>query len=716
MTNSRGIDVADLRARLSELAHNLYWTWHPDVAMLFAGIDSNAWRDSNHNPVTFLQKISDETLLERAIAMSLETRISSAFHLLKNYLNDEHTWAHSHAGALFTRPIAYFSMEFGLHESLPIYSGGLGILAGDHLKSASDLGAPLIGVGLLYGRGYFHQVLDNDGYQNERYPPVNRNQLPMRKLYNRDGSEVRVTIRLDHRHIQACVWEVVVGRIRLYLLDADVPENTTDDRTITTQLYGGDERVRIAQETLLGIGGFSLLETLGVKPGVIHLNEGHCAFAILEAVRQRMAEDGLGFIEAFREIKSCTVFTTHTPVEAGHDRFSAALMEEHLGWMREQLGLTQREFMALGRVNPLNDNETFCMTVLALKGSVKRNGVSHLHGRVSRKMWNGLFPDRPEDEVPIGHITNGVHVLSWLAPPMNQLLQRYTQREWEKHMCFPDAWSGIERINDQELWETHTILRHRLIEYVRRRIRETALGRGDRQTAEGAVSLLNPNILTIGFARRFATYKRAWLLFHERERLLRLLADAKHPVQFIFAGKAHPRDEAGKKIIREIVQFSRLPEVNGRVVFVEDYDYSVARHLVQGVDLWINNPIRPLEACGTSGQKVLLNGGLNLSVLDGWWAEAYDGKNGFAIGDGRVHANEKVQNERDAKALFDTLENEVIPLFYEQDEYNVPREWTRRMKHAILTLAWRFNADRMVMDYVTQCYLHAGGGVSAELK
>jgi starch phosphorylase len=505
-----------------------------------------------------------------------------------------------------------------------------------------------------------------------------------------------------------------VGRVHLLLLDSNVEGNSAEDRGLTSRLYGGNSRVRIRQELLLGVGGARTLQALNIFPGVLHLNEGHSAFAILEEIRRVMQDDALPFHRARRRVSLYTVFTTHTPVSAGHDRFSPDLVEEHLGVLREKLGLSHEEFMAQGRVNPGDRAEPFCMTVLALKNSRRANAVSAIHADISRRMWHQLWPERPEVEVPIGHITNGVHVLSWLAPQMKQLFETRLAQDWPTRMVHPDVWEKVAEIDDGELWETQQSLKMRLIRFVRRRLLLKAERLGDTETVEQIEQILDPDVLTIGSARRFATYKRGDLILSQPERLAKLLVDAKRPIQIILAGKAHPRDDEGKRIIQRIARHCSDPAHRKRIVFVENYDYNVARHLVQGVDVWLNNPRRPLEACGTSGEKVVLNGGLNLSVLDGWWNEAYNGKNGFAIGHGGMHNDPNVQYQRDAEYLYETLEKEVIPLYYERDGGGIPHQWVQRMKEAMQSLGWRFNADRMVKCYAERFYLSAASATSAE--
>lgn len=703
----------DLHQRLRTLAQNLWWTWHPEVIRLFMDLDPHLWREVDHNPTAFLNRISTGQIEQRASELVLHSRINHAFRRLNEYLTAPHTWGAMHCGNLGHRPVVYFSAEFGLHESLPIYSGGLGILAGDHLKSASDLGIPLIGIGLLYHQGYFIQRLNNEGWQEEEYVDLDRTQLPLEPLALADGQPLIVRIDTRGGVLAARCWQLQIGRVRLVLLDANIDENTDEDRMLTSRLYGGNDRTRIRQELLLGIGGARVIQALNIHPGVLHLNEGHSAFAILEEVRRVMQADGIDFDQALRRVAIYTVFTTHTPVPAGHDRFSAELVEEHLGVFREKLNLSLDKFMALGRVKPDDANETFCMTVLALKGSRHANGVSALHSDVSRQMWHGLWPNRPEAEVPIGHITNGVHVLSWIAPQMHKLFETRLAHNWPTRMTHPDIWEEVAEIDDGELWENHQVLNMRLIHFVRRRLLRRAERLGHQETIREIDQLLDPNILTIGSARRLATYKRGDLIFSQPERLISLVTDPDRPLQIIFAGKAHPRDDEGKKILQRIIHYGNQPELRRRIVFVEDYDYNVARHLVQGVDVWLNTPRRPLEACGTSGQKVVLNGGLNFSILDGWWNEAFNGRNGFAIGHGGMHSDPQEQSRRDSEFLYQTLEQEVIPLYYERNASGIPHLWVKRIKESMQILGWRFCADRMVRDYALQYYLPASGSSSA---
>jgi len=718
VSEARTLDrfIVPSQERLWALARNLWWSWDHDSASLFLDLDPVRWSELNHNPVSLLGEYPLAKLETRAAELVLHSRINYAYRRLREYEEAERTWGARHAGVLRTRPVAYFSAEFGLHESLPVYSGGLGVLTGDHIKSASDLDIPLVGVGLFYGQGYFRQRLDRSGWQHEEYLETDVSQLPMETAIGKNGRPVVVQIDTRTGSIRAKVWRVKVGRCDLLLLDSDVEGNAPEDRELTSRLYGGDRRIRIRQELLLGVGGLRALKEMGITPGVLHLNEGHSGFAVLEAIRMRMVEEGLTFERAVPRVSREVVFTTHTPVPAGHDRFAADLVEEHLGPLRDALGLLPESFMGLGREDP-NSEETFCMTVLGLRLSRRANAVSAMHGEVSRAMWTGLSPGKPEDAVPIGHITNGVHVPSWLAPQMFRLYDRHLGTGWHQRSSEAKIWEGIDDVDDGELWETHLNLKSRLLEFVRRRAVEQATRRDEpREVLQQLGRVLSPDALTIGFARRFATYKRANLILQDIEKLAAMVNDPKRPVQFVFAGKAHPHDEPGKRVLQQMAQLMRDSHFGDKFVFVEDYDINVGRHFVQGVDVWLNNPRRPLEASGTSGQKVVLNGGLNLSILDGWWAEAYDGLNGFAIGTGRTHSDMNVHDTRDGEDLLRTLREEVIPLYYQRDRDGLPRGWIKRMKRTIRTLGWRFNADRMVMDYTLRCYVPAAGGTSSDMR
>src|SRR6202167_4273919 len=709
--------IGPAQERLWSLARNLWWSWDPDCVSLFRDLNPTRWRELNQNPISLLTEMRLGEIDRRATELVLHSRINYCYRRQQEYLLQYRTWGSANAGVLRPRPVAYFSAEFGLHESVPIYSGGLGVLSGDHIKSASDLDIPLVGIGLFYGQGYFLQRLDQSGWQREEYLQTDVNRLPMQPAIGENGEPVVVEIETRGGPIRAKVWRVKVGRCDLLLLDSNVTGNAPEDRELTSRLYGGDGRTRIRQELLLGVGGFRALKAMGISPGVLHLNEGHSGFAVFEAIRNRMVEEGLDFNTAASQIPREVIFTTHTPVPAGHDRFNADLIEEHLGPLRDQLGISHENLMGFGREYPTDQGEQFCMTVLGLKLSRRANAVSSLHGEVSRAMWKCLYPGKPEDAVPIGHITNGVHVPSWLAPQMCRLYDRHLGTNWHQRGSDARTWEGIENVDDGELWETHLSLKSQLLEFVRRRAVEQAEHRVEgREELQRLGRVLSPDALTIGFARRFATYKRANLILRDIENLASMVNDPKRPVQFVFAGKAHPNDEPGKRLLQQIAELMRNPRFADKFVFIEDYDINVGRHFVQGVDVWLNNPRRPLEASGTSGQKVVLNGGLNLSVLDGWWAEAYDGRNGFAIGTGRTHTDINVHDTRDAADLHRALQDEVIPLFYQRDRDGLPRGWIKRMKRTIRTLGWRFNADRMVMDYTQKCYVPAAGGTSSDMR
>ena len=719
VSEARTLDrfIAPVQERLWALARNVWWSWDHDCTNLFRDLNPTRWRELNQNPIALLNETPLREIERRATELVLHSRINYVYRRQQEYLKDDKTWGAANAGVLRPRPVAYFSAEFGMHESLPIYSGGLGVLSGDHIKSASDLDIPLVGIGLFYGQGYFLQRLDKTGWQCEEYLQTDVNQLPMQPAIGLNGEPVVVEIATRGSSIRAKVWQVKVGRCDLLLLDSNVEGNAPEDLETTSRLYGGDSRTRIRQELLLGVGGYRALKAMGISPGVLHLNEGHSGFAVFEAIRTRMEEEGLDFYAAASQIPREVIFTTHTPVPAGHDRFHPDLIEEHLGPLRDQLGISHDNLMGFGREHPTDYQEKFCMTVLGLKLARRVNAVSSLHGEVSRAMWKGLYPGKPEDSVPIGHVTNGVHVPSWLAPQMCKLYDRHLGVGWQRQSGSKHTWEAIENVDDGELWEIHLSLKAQLLDFVRRRAREQAEHREEpAQQLRHLGKVLSPDALTIGFARRFATYKRANLLLKDIERLASMVNDPKRPVQFLFAGKAHPHDEPGKKVLQQIAQMMRDSNFADKFVFIENYDINVGRHLVQGVDVWLNNPRRPLEASGTSGQKVVLNGGLNLSVLDGWWAEAYDGMNGFAIGAGRTHSNMDVHDSRDGEDLYRVLYEELIPLFYQRDRDGLPRGWIKRMKRTIRTLGWRFNADRMVMDYTQKCYVPAAGGTSSEIR
>ncbi|MGC9972760.1 MAG: alpha-glucan family phosphorylase [Bryobacteraceae bacterium] len=699
---------------LRVVAYNLRWAWNHEAIELFRRLDRDLWESSGHNPVLMLGAIEQDKLEAAARDDAFLAHLNRVSDELESYLTGESTWFHKMCSHQADKPlVAYFSLEFGLTECLSIFAGGLGILAGDHLKSASDLGIPLVGVGLLYQQGYFRQYLNQAGWQQEEYPNNDFHNLPVSPACGRDGKLLVVEVAFPGRQVKAQVWRVQVGRVALFLLDTNFSGNARpEDRDITDQLYGGDHEMRIRQEIVLGIGGYRVLEALGLEPTVYHMNEGHSAFLALERVRRLMETRRLAFAEASQLASASLVFTTHTPVEAGHDYFSVEQMDRYFGDYARALGISRQEFLALGRRSPSDDGE-FCMTVLALRLASYRNGVSKLHGQISRRMWQPLWPGVPVEEIPIGHITNGVHFRSWISLEMNQLYDRYLGPNWREEPANSDVWNRVHTIPAEELWRTHERRRERLVSWARLRVLNQRIRRSASPAEiEAADEVLDPDALTIGFARRFATYKRATLLLRDLDRLKRILSDAARPVQLIFAGKAHPRDDAGKELIRQITTFSRQKELGRSLVFLEDYDMAVARYLVQGVDVWLNTPLRPQEASGTSGMKAAANGALNLSTLDGWWDEVWRSPGrpegiGWAIGKGETYDNREYQDQVEAEALYDLLERDVIPTFYERGADRLPRRWIGHMKASISTLCRFVNTHRMVSDYTCQFYAKA---------
>ncbi|GAC1448647.1 MAG: alpha-glucan family phosphorylase [Ktedonobacterales bacterium] len=694
-------------ARLHELAYNLWWTWNAEAQALYACIDPDLWTTTEHNAVRVLAEAALGRLKRLAEDPDFLARYDAVLAAFDAYMHPDSTWFSRAYPEAATKTIAYFSAEFGLHESLPIYSGGLGILSGDHCKEASDLGLPLVGVGFLYPQGYFRQRITREGQQEALYEKLNFSQLAATAATDPQGREVIVSVDLPGRKVYAKVWRFQVGRMPLYLMDTDVEPNGPSDRTLSARLYGGDHEMRIAQEIMLGIGGVRALRALDIDPLVWHMNEGHSAFLGLERCRELVQGAGLTFDQA-REVEAANaVFTTHTPVAAGNDVFGYDLVERYFHDYWPQLGLNRDTFLALARED-FEWGPGFSMTVLALKLSAQHNGVSRLHGDVSRRMWHFLWPDVEVDEVPIGSITNGVHTATWLAPQLDALYRRHLGADWYAHLDEPALWQHIGAIPDGELWEVHRELKGSMIAFARRRLarQRTRIGEGG-PAVSAAASLLDPEALTLGFARRSATYKRATLLFRDRARLARLLADPQRPVQIVFAGKAHPNDRPGQDFIRAVYEYSRQPEFEGRIVFLEDYDMDMARHLVSGVDVWLNTPIRPHEASGTSGQKASLNGIPNCSIIDGWWEEGYNGANGWAIGEQREYQNAEMRDETDALALYDTLEHQIIPLYYDRGLDGVPHQWVATMKEAIRTIAPVFSMRRMVKEYAERLYVPA---------
>lgn len=700
-------------SRLTELAYNLWWSWHPEARALFAAIDSKLWDMTAHNPVKLLREVLPARLLMLSQDPAFLRRYDAVMMAFDGALKARDTWFARTAPDLAETTIAYLSAEFGIHNSLPIYSGGLGILAGDHCKEASDLGVPLIGVGFMYPQGYFHQRLSVDGRQEAVYEYLDRAEAPLAAALTPAGNRCLVAVPIGDRQIHVTVWHVRVGRAALYLMDTDVEENAPWDRELSARLYGGDLEMRILQEIILGIGGVRVLRALGISPRIWHLNEGHAAFVTIERLREFVAA-GIPLSEAMAEVQRTTVFTTHTSVPAGHDAFSFPLVEKYLHDYWGQLGLDRERFLALGyHREPWG--EMFHMTVLALKLAAWRNGVSKTHSEVSRRMWQPLWPDTPVEQVPISAVTNGVHTPTWVAPELNRLYNKYLGPDWVKQHDNPALWQRVYDIPDEELWWIRVRLKHKLTSFIRERVRQ--LWREEHRDpvqviASGA--LLDPEALTIGFARRFATYKRATLLLQDLARLQTVLQDRWRPVQVIFAGKAHPADEPSKHLIHQVYALAKEYDLGGQIAFVEDYDMHVAKFLVQGVDIWLNNPIPPLEASGTSGQKASLNGVPNLSVADGWWCEGYNGGNGWTITTSGSHAETDGRDTSDAGTLYRLLEDEIVPLYYQRDSDDVPRGWVRVVKEAIASIAPLFSARRMVKEYVERFYVPAARAVDGQ--
>ena len=690
---------------LREIAYNIYWAWNPDALQLFRRLDSDLWEETNHNPVMLLGKISQERLREVENDDGFISHMNRVFVQLNIYM-EESTWYSRKYNDEDPNHIVYFSAEFGLTESLQIYSGGLGVLSGDHLKSASDLGLPLVAIGLCYKEGYFQQYLTSDGWQQERYEITDFVNQAMQKVLNDDGKPIKIELAFPGRSVYFQIWKIQVGRIPLYLLDTNVPENSDEDKNITRSLYGGGKETRIQQEILLGIGGIRALHAMGTKPLVCHMNEGHSAFLALERMRYLIKYYGLTFEQAKSIGFYSNVFTTHTPVPAGIDVFSNELVEKYFGdYYRNELKITDREFYNLGTILDRKINSDFNMAHLAMNTSGFVNGVSKLHGEVSKKMWVEGFKEIPFDEIPIDSITNGIHIKSHISNEMYELLYRYLGERFNTHSSSRETWERIEEIPDEELWRTHERRRERLVAFARGRLKKQIIARGgsisDIATAK---EVLNASALTIGFARRFATYKRATLIFRDIDRLYHILSNPNMPAQLIIAGKAHPQDEEGKKLIQEIAGLAKEEHLRKKIVFLENYDMNIARYMVQGCDIWLNNPRRPLEASGTSGMKIIANGGLNLSVLDGWWDEGYDPTLGWKIGSGEEYTDLDYQDEVEFRLIYEALEKEIIPLFYNRGDDKLPRGWIRMMKASMMNLAPRFNTNRMVAEYFKKYY------------
>jgi starch phosphorylase len=692
-------------AGLGEIAFNLWWSWHPEARMLYKMLDRPAWKDTGHNPVKLLEVLPPQMLETAAADQEYLRHYDTVLARFRREVENRICWFKATVTAAECPPIAYFSLEYGLHHSLPFYAGGLGFLAGDHLKEASDLGTPLVAVGFMYPDGYVRQKINPDGWQEGTDEVLDRDAAPITRVYNDQGEQLVVQVPVCEPPISVSVWKVMVGRVPLYLMDTDLPANDPAHRRISDHLYISELEQRLLQEIVLGLGGTEVLNALGVEHSVLHMNEGHPAFALLERLRERMEEGKMTYADAVTEVRATSVFTTHTPVPAGHDVFPFDLMDRSFGSYYPRLGLSRDEFFNLGR-NPADPNAGFNMTAFALRMSNYHNAVSVKHGEVSRKMWQPLWPDKPEDQVPIISITNGVHVPTWIAPKLGLLFDRYLGPNWLENHDDPTVWELLDDIPAAEFWAVHCRQKDKLIDRIRERARRrwTEEHINPSNVAAGGV-MLDPAILTLGFARRFATYKRADLIFHDLERLKTILLNPWQPVQIIFAGKAHPADDPGKGVLQRVFNFARDPQLGARIAFVEDYGEQLAQYLVHGVDVWLNNPLPPLEACGTSGMKASLNGQPQLSILDGWWIEGFNGHNGWAFG----AEGGGDRDARDAAAIYDLLEQQVVPLFYQTDDDGIPQGWVTLMKNTIKSTAARFSARRMVKEYVQKCYQPALG-------
>ncbi|HVE57410.1 MAG TPA: alpha-glucan family phosphorylase [Pyrinomonadaceae bacterium] len=699
-------DLPDNLKPLETIAWNYYWSWETGGAEIFRELDPSLWEKCEQNPRLLLKQIKQFRLWQKSTDLEYVEKVKRFAEKLENYLREE---PKDSGRVTRENPAAYFCAEYGVHNSLPNYSGGLGILAGDHLKSASDLNVPLVAIGLLYRYGYFRQKIAHDGWQEERYLDVFDTELAVKPVLDETGERILVSVHIRGREVFAQAWLAAVGRIKLYLLDTNLPQNSDVDRLITGHLYGGDAETRIVQEKVLGIGGVRLLRKLNLSPSVFHLNEGHSAFLTLELAHEYLkANDSADFNEAINAVREQCVFTTHTPVEAGNDVFpvstlSACFSADYI----ESLKITPQEFFALGKTNPEDEKEGFGMTPLALRMARSANGVSEKHGEVSRDLWLKMFPQGTESkDVPITHITNGVHAPTWIAPVLKYIYEKHIGTNWAEILRDEPAWrDAVNQIPDAEIWNAHHQLKQLLVAFIRYKTLSKDTGLHDTiNEHEDTRKLFDPNVLTIGFARRVAAYKRWNLLMSDLDRLLKMVDHADRPVQFVFAGKAHPQDRVGKQLLQNLMSINHDSNWQNRAVFIEDYDQEIARYLVQGVDVWMNVPRRPLEASGTSGQKSAMNGGLNFSILDGWWIEGYNGTNGFSIGELNVGDDQDLIDAEDAESLYQVLENEIVPAFYEKDESGLPAQWIRRMKDALITLTPQFSSDRMVMDYLEKIY------------
>jgi len=693
--------------KLLEISNNLWWSWNTEFLKIFKEIDIDLWERVDKNPVKFLKLVSQDKLEEAVLNPSILRQYDKIVEDFEGYINSKNTWFAKKYPNNKNNLIAYFSAEYGLDETLPIYSGGLGILSGDHLKSASDLGLPFVAVGLLYKNGYFHQKIDGYGNQQSIYKDIELSNLPINPVKDKNGEDLKILLKLPGKNLYLKVWNIKVGRITLYLLDSDIPENEDESyRSITLRLYGGDQEMRIKQEIVLGMGGVNLLRTLGFNPSIYHMNEGHSSFLILEVIKNIIKEKKVSF-EIARDIASSqTVFTTHTPVPAGNDIFPPWLVEKYLKGYWTKLGIDKETFLKLGTKPNDSIDAGFNMGILALKIAGKKNGVSKLHGAVSRELFSDVWSNIASNESPITHVTNGIHTCTWLAPNLKELYNKYLIPYWQDSIQIDETWRKIENIPNEKLWEEHMKRKVRLLELVKQNITNNMRNNGrSYEEINEMVSKLNPNALTIGFARRFATYKRATLIFRDIERLTQILNNTEKPVQLIFAGKAHPADKEGQDLIRYIYEISRKPQFKGKIFILENYNIGIARYLISGVDVWLNNPRRPMEASGTSGQKASVNGVINFSVLDGWWAEGYNSKNGWTIGTNEEYDSYEVQDNVDSASIYDTLENKIIPAYYEKNRNEVSDKWVQLMKNSIMSTGGKYSTSRMLCDYTEQLYM-----------
>ncbi len=692
--------------RLSEISENLWWSWNTEFLKIFKEIDIDLWERCGKNPVKFLKNVEQEKLERAATNLEILKDYRTNVENFDDYMKSRNTWFNKQYPENKEDIIAYFSAEYGLDETIPIYSGGLGILSGDHLKSASDLGIPLVAIGLLYKNGYFNQTIDKNGQQQTVYTDIELENLPIKPVKDENGEDLIINIKMVKEKLYIKVWKICVGRVKLYLLDTDIDENKEANRGITLKLYGGDQEMRIKQEMVLGIGGVRLLEELNIKPTVYHMNEGHSSFLVLETIKNTIKEKELAFNIAKDIVTAKTVFTTHTPVPAGNDVFPTTLVEKYFDGYWKDLGISKEEFLELGMKPKETNKNTFNMGILALKVAGKKNGVSKLHGTVSRELFSDVWPNIAPQESPITYVTNGIHTCSWLAPNLKELYNKYLEPYWQDKIYLNETWKRIEKIPNMELWEAHKLRKVKLLKLVRDNVTTRLKNNGTHyEKIKEIVSKLNPEALTIGFARRFATYKRATLIFKDLERMTQILNDESRPVQIIFAGKAHPADKEGQELIKYIHEISMMPQFKGKIFLLENYNINVARYLVSGVDVWLNTPRRPMEASGTSGEKASVNGVVNCSILDGWWAEGYNFKNGWAIGTNEEYLSYEEQDLADSESIYTILENKIIPAYYNKDEKGISAQWMTLMKNSIMSTGGKYSTARMLVDYTEKLYM-----------